>query len=605
MERGAFSGNDVAAGWGCLAGVKPFHPATQILEYNQVMDDQTTYRKALDDFRRARSKAAMQQFWAGIQGRSLDLLPYDEISAKLRAVSQTDRGVQEVPLKNIVGSVNRLQDFDRNFLPLRDDDIYRWANVKTVMTSPHGKGVPPVSLYQIGDAYFVLDGNHRVSIAKEMGMDTIEAYVTEMKTKVPITSDLTASELILKTAYVNFLEDTQLDRILPGVDFRLHLIDNYPLLKEHISVHQYYMGIENGREISFEEAARHWYETLYAPVTAAIEGSGLHHAFRDLTLTDLYLWLLDQQNALQQDFGVAFKPENVLDYAANQEGIDPEPGWSNAREQIMRVLLQDSGKLQDPYQDCLFQHIAVALSQEDSEGIALEQAVLVNRCPEGAIYGVHVERKPDPDAVENEDQFQTRFDQRLREAGMTGKFFVRQGEPVNILLEFSLLSDLLVLKLSHPPSGSLFERISHGIITVLQQSRRPVLFVKDEARAVSSILLPFTGSQKSKEALFVAAYYAARYDCDLHLLLETRGTEKDEMDRYSAQTYLERLGVNAEFHQVSSGAFADNVISLAETLAVSTVIMGGYESATILDRVFSQAIDEILAKVSVPVMICQ
>ena len=207
------------------------------------MEDPNTYRQALEDFRRARSKAAMQRFWAGIQGRSLDLLPYDEISTKLRAVSQTDRGLQQVPLKDIVGSVSRLQDFDRNFLPLRDDDIYRWAGVKTAMTSPHSTGVPPISLYQIGDAYFVLDGNHRVSIAKEMGMETIEAYVTEIKTKVPISSNLTSDELILKTAYVNFLEDTQIDHFLPGVDFSLHLVENYPLLKEHITVHQYYMGI--------------------------------------------------------------------------------------------------------------------------------------------------------------------------------------------------------------------------------------------------------------------------------------------------------------------------------------------------------------------------
>jgi len=180
------------------------------------MEDANTYRQALDDFRRARSKAAMQRFWAGIRGRSLDLLPYDEISTKLRAVSRTDRGIKQVPLKDIIGSVNRIQDFDRNFLPLRDDDIYRWADVKTAMTSPMAKGVPPVSLYQIGDVYFVLDGNHRVSIAKEMGMETIEAYVTEIKTKVPISRTLTSDELIQKAAYVNFLEDTKIDQIPAG-----------------------------------------------------------------------------------------------------------------------------------------------------------------------------------------------------------------------------------------------------------------------------------------------------------------------------------------------------------------------------------------------------
>lgn len=569
------------------------------------MEDPNTYRQALEDFRRARSKAAMQRFWAGIQGRSLDLLPYDEISTKLRAVSQTDRGLQQVPLKDIVGSVSRLQDFDRNFLPLRDDDIYRWAGVKTAMTSPHSTGVPPISLYQIGDAYFVLDGNHRVSIAKEMGMETIEAYVTEIKTKVPISSNLTSDELILKTAYVNFLEDTQIDHFLPGVDFSLHLVENYPLLKEHITVHQYYMGIENKRPVSFEEAALHWFDTIYSPVITIIESSGLHHAFRDLTLTDLYLWLLDQQNTLQEDLGINVRPENVLDYAADKEGIQPSSGWSTAEEQILQVLLRTEDQPQNPYQDCLFQHVTVALSDEDPDWIALEQAIMVNRCPGGAIRGVHVASAAKQEPDKEVDACQQRFDRRLAEVGMNGKFFLRQGEPASALLEFSLLSDLLVLKLSHPPATSLVERISHGIITILQQSRRPVLFVKETPLQVSSILLPFDGGQRSKEALFIAAYYAARYGSQLNLLMVTRGSEKDEVNRYYAQTYLEKLGVKAEFYQGDAESFTKDVVSLAETLRVSTLILGGYENTSILDRVFSQSIDEILSQVTIPVMICQ
>jgi len=473
------------------------------------------------------------------------------------------------------------------------------------MTSPLAKGVPPVSLYQIGDAYFVLDGNHRVSIAKEMGMETIEAYVTEIKTKVPISRTLTSDELVQKAAYVNFLEDTKIDQILPGVDFSLHLIENYPLLKEHINVHQYYMGIEKNRPVSFEEAVRHWYETLYSPVTAIIESSGLHHALRDLTVTDLYLWLLDQQNALQSDLGIELKPENVLDYAAGKEGIKSGSGWSTAEEQIMQVLLKGDEQPQNPYQDCLFQHVTVALSEDDPDWIALEQAILVDRCSNTAIRGVHVKSPGTQKLAVEMDVYRQRFDQRLSEAGMRGKFFLREGGPASALLEFSLLSDLLVLKLSHPPAASLMDRISHGIITILQQSRRPVLFVKEKPLAISSILLPFNSGQRSKEALYIAAYYAARYGCQLHLLLVMKGLDQDEVNRYYARTYLERLGVKAEYHQGSSESLTADVVNLAETLSVSTLILGGYENTTILDRVFRQTIDEILAQVPIPVMICQ
>ena len=569
------------------------------------MEDPNTYRQALDDFRRARSKAAMRRFWAGIRGRSLDLLPYDEISTKLRAVSQADRGLQEVPLDKVVGSVSRIQDFDRNFLPLRDDDIYRWADVKTAMTSPLGSGVPPVSLYQIGDAYFVIDGNHRVSIAKEMGIDSIEAYVTEIKTKVPITSNLTAEELVLKAAYANFLEDTQLDHYLPGVDFSLHLVENYPLLKEHISVHQYYMGIENARPVSFEEAAAHWYNAVYSPVVNAIENSGLHHAFRDLTLTDLYLWLLDQQHSLQEDLGITLKPENVLDFAADREGIETDTEHSTAEEQIRQIIAQSDEQAQNPYQDCLFKHVTVALSEDDPDWIALEQAIMVNRCPGGAIRGVHVETAGKQKTSEEGDAYQKRFDQRLAEVGMEGKYFLRQGEPTSALLEFSLLSDLLVLKLSHPPSTSLMERMSHGIITILHQSRRPVLFVKETPLPVSSVLLPFGEGQPSKEALYVAAYYSARYGSQLNLMMVSRQAEKDEALSTYAQTYLEKLGVNAAYSWSSPESFTTDVVSQVEALGVSTLILGGDEYSSILDRVFSQEIDEILTKVKIPVMICQ
>jgi len=294
-----------------------------------------------------------------------------------------------------------------------------------------------------------------------------------------------------------------------------------------------------------------------------------------------------------------------LDYAAGKEGIDSGSGWSNAEEQIMQVLLKGDEQPQNPYQDCLFEHVTVALSEDDPDWIALEQAILVDRCSNTAIRGVHVKSPGIQESAEEMEVYRQRFDQRLSEAGMRGKFFLREGEPASALLEFSLLSDLLVLKLSHPPAASLMDRISHGIITILQQSRRPVLFVKEKPLAISSILLPFNGGQRSKEALYIAAYYATRYGCQLHLLLVMKGLDQDEVNRYYARTYLERLGVKAEYHQGSSESLTADVVSLAESLSVSTLIMGGYENTSILDRVFRQTIDEILAQVPIPVMICQ
>ncbi|MEA4813095.1 MAG: hypothetical protein VB108_11085, partial [Anaerolineaceae bacterium] len=287
--------------------------------------DIVTYRKALEDFKKARGKAAMQRFWAGVRGESLDLLLFDEISSKLHAVNKTSRGLSVVPLEKIVGSVGRTSDFDRNFLPLNDASEHRWANVKTFMTSPISAGMPPVELYKIGDAYFVFDGNHRVSVAKEAGFKDIEAYVTEIRSKVPIDSTLSAEELIRKSAYSDFLEATRLDEIIPGVDFMLSNIADYQLLKEHISVHRYYMGIEQGRSIDEKEASLHWYDHVYAPVVEAITESGLDHVMKGLSLTDLYLWVLDQQTRLQEEMEMPISTENAMEYSLERDGKSLRP----------------------------------------------------------------------------------------------------------------------------------------------------------------------------------------------------------------------------------------------------------------------------------------
>ena len=551
-------------------------------------EDRFTYRKALDDFHRFRSKAAMERFWAGIRGESLDLLPFDKVSAKLRAVNQTELGLQEVPLDAIIGSVNRTGDFDRNFAPLSADDGSRWANVKAAMTSPFTHGVPPVSLYKIGEAYFVLDGNHRVSIAKEMGLDTIEAYVTEVKTKVPLSSSFTLEELVEKAAQADFLENTHLDRILPGVDLSLKQIDNYPLLEEHINVHRYYMGIEQNQEVDHETAARDWYERVYLPVVRVIESSGLHDEFAHLSLTDLYLLVLDKQHHLQERLGTALRTEKVVDYLADQEG-----------KQTRNIPVSSEIQVGDEF---LFRDVLVAISEQDEEQIALTQAALVNRNREGNILGIYV--KPEHQvAKEALNALEARFYEFLREKEMRGKFISVEGEPGRKLREFSLLSDLLVLKLRFPPGESVFDRISSGIIGILQSSRRPVLFVKEEPLAVSNILLIYDERERSREAFFVAAYYAARYGCPLVLVNIHKTDPANQESLAFAQEYLFSVQVEAKMIELDEGELVEQLPTLIEEHQISTVMMGGYESRGLLGRLLASNVDRVLETVDVPVMV--
>ena len=147
----------------------------------------------------------------------------------------------------------RYTDFTRTFLPREDFDKDRWARVMQEATGP--TGLPPIEVYQIGDVYFVIDGNHRVSVVRQMGATHIQAYVTEVETRVPLSPDIQPDELILKAEYTNFLEVTRLDELRPGADLNMTVPGRYGTLLEHIEIHRYFMGLELQREISHEEAA--------------------------------------------------------------------------------------------------------------------------------------------------------------------------------------------------------------------------------------------------------------------------------------------------------------------------------------------------------------
>ncbi|MGD9049710.1 MAG: universal stress protein, partial [Anaerolineae bacterium] len=115
------------------------------------------YRSILD-FRRARRQASRERLVARLTGKSADLLSYEEVRQKLRAMTGQRLGLKDIPLEAIVGSVGRYSDFTRGFLPLQDEDEERWARVQTKITSL--EGLPPIDVYQIGETYFVRDGNH-------------------------------------------------------------------------------------------------------------------------------------------------------------------------------------------------------------------------------------------------------------------------------------------------------------------------------------------------------------------------------------------------------------------------------------------------------------
>ena len=271
--------------------------------------------QARADFSKARRKAFFKQVFSILSGQrhAATLLSYDEIKEKLHIGGPIYRGIKTIRVDQIAGSLNRYQEFDRAFLPKEDQLAHRWQSVDRAFYKDIN--LPPVVLYKVGQVYFVVDGHHRVSVAREQGQEFIEAEIRECSTRVNITADIKPEDLEILGDKVNFLERTRLDELIPEANIKLTIPDGFERMLEHIAVHRYFMGLDLKRDITEEEAVKHWYETVYLPIVKVIRESNILRDFPDKTEGDLYLWTLDHQRYLSSEEGQPLQPP---DQAARQ-----------------------------------------------------------------------------------------------------------------------------------------------------------------------------------------------------------------------------------------------------------------------------------------------
>jgi hypothetical protein len=261
------------------------------------------------DFAHARFKAYWNRILSILAGQPTTLLSYNEVKEKLHIGGPIYRGVKTVEVKKIVGSLNRYHQFDRAFLPLEDQISNRWQSIDRAFYQD--VNLPPVVLYKVGEVYFVVDGHHRVSVAREQGQLDIDAEVRECSTKVNITPELKTEDLEILGEKVDFLERTGLDRIRPKAKIKLTIPDGFDRMLEHIAVHRYFMGLDLQRDISDEEAVAHWYDRVYKPIISNILRSGILKEFPGKTEGDLYLWVLDRQGFLHAEGQKLVSPQKA------------------------------------------------------------------------------------------------------------------------------------------------------------------------------------------------------------------------------------------------------------------------------------------------------
>ncbi len=203
---------------------------------------------------------------------------FTEQQEKEADVELIEHGVITVELNRIVGSVGKYHDFDSQFRPKKHVVGKRFSDIKRAMRD--GRNLPPVKLYQIRNDFYVLDGNHRVAAAKELGHTDIQARVVELL------SGTNTMENLLYIEKKAFYEKTGLPK---GID--LTEVGKYNFLEKQIKNHRNHLRNISGKETNFKKAADDWYNTIYLPLTAIIENGELNKYFPNRSVADLYTYI--------------------------------------------------------------------------------------------------------------------------------------------------------------------------------------------------------------------------------------------------------------------------------------------------------------------------
>jgi hypothetical protein len=238
------------------------------------------------DFGRARRRRAIGRISARLRGEPSDvnvILPFEEVVAALGRRGERRLGLETIPLDSIVGTVDRGREFDRRFRPTSGRVRTRWERIATAQRQ--GQAMPPIDVYRIGELHFVKDGHHRVSVARALGHDVIEAWVTEVLTEVGADGTIRLADLPLKGHQRLFFERVPLP---PEARAEIKLSDEwrYAALAEAVEAWGFRSIQGRGEVMSRAEVAETWFRDEYRPVVEMLREAEL---IRRGTETESYM----------------------------------------------------------------------------------------------------------------------------------------------------------------------------------------------------------------------------------------------------------------------------------------------------------------------------
>ncbi len=250
---------------------------------------------AENDFLRMRRSQMLSRLGAWLRREPDDvniMLPFDEVVAALGRTGERRLGLQVINLDSIVGSVDRTRDFDRRFRPTSARARDRWERL--ALAQRRGEAIPPIEVYRVGDMHFVIDGHHRVSVAHAMNLRTIDAYVTEIITRLSAAGIHHRGDLTVKDYRRLFLERVPLTGAARAA-IRLTDAWEYSELSEAVEAWGFRLMQAEHTFLDRATVADRWYAEEFVPVVTMVRQAGM---IDTQTEAEAYLWVIAERYRL-------------------------------------------------------------------------------------------------------------------------------------------------------------------------------------------------------------------------------------------------------------------------------------------------------------------
>ncbi|HUV09308.1 MAG TPA: transcriptional regulator [Spirochaetia bacterium] len=275
------------------------------------------FAQAQHDFYRARNKELLSRILFLFNSKRTELFSLKDIQSIIKPQGETFKGMQTVPIRLIVGSEGRYNDFNREFLPKRKHLRSRWTRIGVA----HYKDItlPPIRLYELGGVYFVRDGNHRVSVAKIKKVEFIDAEVTSLVTKVKLSADMSMVDLkrqVVKFERLEFFRETGLDKLRPRGQPEFTAPGRYDEILKQIQARRQFLEQGSKQPLTQEEAILSWYDDIFFPIIQVIKEENILSRFPDRTEADLYIWFSRNCNEINRKYkGQSTLREGIKNFA--------------------------------------------------------------------------------------------------------------------------------------------------------------------------------------------------------------------------------------------------------------------------------------------------